>query len=74
MIGNRIATYIETEPLRQQALKAASALKFETLNSEIARLDGGESSGNVKRKLEDNTYVEESREIVTGVRDAVKEG
>lgn len=51
--------------------------KLEALNLEIARLGGGadgEGASGSKRRLDDSAFVEESREIVEGVRDAVKEG
>lgn len=68
---NRLAAYIQSAPDRATAAAQAAQAKLDALNLEIARLDGATSS---KRRLDDNEFVEESRELVEGVRDAVKEG
>lgn len=67
----RLAAYIKSEPDRKAAAATAAQERLDALNQEIARLDGQTGA---KRRLEDTEYIEESREIVEGVRDAVKEG
>lgn len=69
--STRLAAYIKSEPDRKAAAATAAQERLDALNQEIARLDGETGS---KRRLEDTEYIEESREIVEGVRDAVKEG
>lgn len=81
-----MAAYIESQPLRAAHLQQEAQAKLDALNLEIQRLSTGQSSleaasgsasgmgGNKRQILEDNEYVRESKEIVEGVRDAVKEG
>jgi tRNA C32,U32 (ribose-2'-O)-methylase TrmJ len=69
-----LAAYIESEPQRKAAAVAAQAEKVENLTNEINRLDHAVGGGTNKRRLEDTKYVEESREMIEGVKDAVKEG
>lgn len=71
----RLATYIQAAPLRESAARAVAQAKLEELNEEIRKLDANANGGGgVKRRLEDSKFVEESREMVEGVKDAVREG
>lgn len=69
--ARRLAAYIQSAPDRAAAQAQQAQTKLDALNAEIARLDGATSQ---KRRLDDHEFVEESKEIVEGVRDAVKEG
>lgn len=74
LIGlDRLAEFIENAPVREAAAIKKSQDRLNELNEEIKMLDGGGEAGN-KRRLEDNDFIEESRELVEGVRDAVKDG
>lgn len=64
-----MAAYISAEPDRKASAAQAAQAKLDALNIEIARLDNTS-----KRRLDDHEFVEESRDIVEGVKDAVKEG
>ncbi|KAK4051545.1 hypothetical protein OIV83_002685 [Microbotryomycetes sp. JL201] len=67
--AQKLAEYIQSAPVREQAQKAQAQAKLDALNAEIQRLSG---EGGQKRRLEDNEYIEQSKEIVEGVKDAVK--
>lgn len=86
--AERLAKYLEGETDRKAAKAKAAAEKLEKLKAEIKRLDenlAGESAASSggaggatgastsKRKLDDHEFVEQSREMVENVRDAVKE-
>ena len=71
--SRRLAAYLEAEPDRQAAASKATQAKLDELNAEIARLDAVSSGAGGKRRLDDNAYVEQSRALVEGVKDAVKE-
>lgn len=74
--SSRLASYLEAEPNRQAAAAQATQAKLDELNAEIARLDAaanGQGGGGGKRRLEDSAYVEQSRAMVEGVKDAVRE-
>ncbi|KAM0753800.1 hypothetical protein T439DRAFT_377941 [Meredithblackwellia eburnea MCA 4105] len=70
--AKKLAAYISSAPDRAAAQAQAAQEKLATLNAEIERLDAA-ASGSNKRRLDDHKYVEESKGIVEGVRDAVKE-
>lgn len=67
--AQKLAEYIQTAPQREAAQKAQAQAKLEALNLEIQKLSG---EGSQKRRLDDNEYIEQSKEIVEGVKDAVK--
>ncbi|KAK4056365.1 hypothetical protein OIO90_002508 [Microbotryomycetes sp. JL221] len=67
--AQKLAEYIQSAPQREQAQKAQAQAKLDALNEEIKKLSGESSQ---KRRLDDNDYIEQSREIVEGVKDAVK--
>lgn len=67
----RLAASIAAEPDRKAAAALATQAKLDALNLEIARLD---TASHGKRRLDDHEFVEASKDIVDGVRDAVKEG
>lgn len=72
-----MADYISATPDRLAASKKETQDKLDLLNLEISRLDNeanGTGNGGSKRRFEDSAFVEQSKEIVEGVRDAVKEG
>ncbi|KAL8293180.1 hypothetical protein RQP46_000874 [Phenoliferia psychrophenolica] len=66
--AQKLAAYISAEPDRKASAALAAQEKLNALNLEIARLDNTS-----KRRLDDHEFVEESRDIVEGVKDAVKE-
>ncbi|KAK4694574.1 replication stress response regulator SDE2, partial [Phenoliferia sp. Uapishka_3] len=66
--AQKLAAYISAEPDRKAAAAQQAQAKLDELNQEIARLDNTS-----KRRLDDHEFVEESRDIVEGVKDAVKE-
>ncbi|KAI5479508.1 hypothetical protein MNV49_003450 [Pseudohyphozyma bogoriensis] len=67
----RLAAYLSSATDREAAATKAAQEKLAALEAEIVKLGGGEDGGN-KRKLDDHKFVEESREMVEGVKDAVK--
>jgi len=76
--AKKLAAYIETEEDRKKALAEERKQKLEKLERSIqARtedVEGDGSSIGKKRRLEDTEYVEKSKEIVEGVRNAVTAG
>ncbi|KAI1797483.1 telomere stability and silencing-domain-containing protein [Ganoderma leucocontextum] len=72
--AKRLAEYIESEPLRKKAQQEAQRAKLETLERKLGISADGSSSDPVagkKHRLEDNEYIEQSREIVDNVKNAV---
>lgn len=72
----RLAEYIESEPLRKKAQQDAQKAKLEALEKKlgIERVGGADAShplAGKKHRLDDADYVEESREIVDNVKNAV---
>ncbi|KAM0789815.1 hypothetical protein ACM66B_006666 [Microbotryomycetes sp. NB124-2] len=67
--AQKLAEYIQSAPVREQAQKAQAQARLDALNAEIQKLSG---ESNQKRRLDDNEYIEQSKEIVEGVKDAVK--
>lgn len=73
----RLAEYIESEPLRKKAQQEAQRAKLEALERKLGISADGPSSDPVagkKHRLEDNEYIEQSREIVDNVKSAVSAG
>jgi len=73
----RLADYIESEADRKRAAADARKQKLEKLEKRIKASevdeDGVAYSGQ-KRRLEDTEYVEQSKELVEGVKNAVAAG
>jgi hypothetical protein len=72
-----LAEYLEQEPARKKATQEAQRAKLETLERKLGINQDGEESGQAagkKHRLEDTEYVEQSREIVDNVKNAVKAG
>jgi len=75
--AKRLADYIEGEDQRKKAVSEARKQKLEKLERRIqaAEVNEDEPSGSgQKRRLEDTEYVEQSKELVEGVRNAVAAG
>lgn len=70
-----MAEYIETEPLRKKAQQEAQKAKLEALEKKLGidRTGAGPSEplAGKKHRLDDTEYVEESKEIVDNVKNAV---
>jgi len=75
--AQKLAEYIENEDTRKKAAADARKEKLEKLERQIQAADvdeNGETSSGKKRRLEDTEYVEQSKELVEGVRSAVAAG
>ncbi|KAI0033105.1 telomere stability and silencing-domain-containing protein [Vararia minispora EC-137] len=75
--AKRLAEYIEQEPSRKQALKEAQRAKLEALEHKLGINkdgEGGDQTAGKRHRLEDTEYIEQSREIVDNVKNAVKAG
>lgn len=74
--ATKLAKYLEGAPEREKVEVRERKERKEALEKEVGRLEvsvtGGAEGG--KRKLEDSKFVEESRELVVGVKDAVRLG
>ena len=80
-VGRRLAEYIESEPLRKKAQQEAQRAKLEALEKKLGIVhsaDGSSSSAEPlagkKHRLDDTEYLEQSREIVDNVKNAVSVG
>ena len=78
---DRLAEYIESEPLRKKAQQEAQRAKLEALEKKLGIVhsaDGSSSSteplAGKKHRLDDTEYLEQSREIVDNVKNAVSVG
>ncbi|KAI0346183.1 hypothetical protein BDW22DRAFT_1352206 [Trametopsis cervina] len=77
--AKRLAEYIESEPLRKKAQQEAQKAKLEALEKKLG-IDGSNGAGpseplaGRKHKLDDSEYVEQSRELVDNVKNAVAAG
>ncbi|KAM5544593.1 hypothetical protein V8D89_001491 [Ganoderma adspersum] len=72
--AKKLAEYIESEPLRKKAQQEAQRAKLEALERKLGISADGPSSDPLagkKHRLEDNEYIEQSREIVDNVKSAV---
>ncbi|KAG6886250.1 hypothetical protein C0992_004533 [Termitomyces sp. T32_za158] len=85
--AKKLADYIETEPERKAAKAAAQKAKLEAIERKVRNnsISAGETSRNVgtdpqsvfagaKHRLDDTEYLEQSREITEGVKNAVTAG
>ena len=70
----RLADYIESEPARKKAEAESKKAKLEALERKLGISKDGESSQNKKRRLDDDEYIEQSKEIVENVKSAVSAG
>lgn len=83
---NRLAEYIESEPERKAAKAEAQKAKLEALERKLG-IDPKSGSGSntpgssdppvlagKKHRFEDNEYLEQSKELVEGVKSAVSAG
>ena len=70
----RLAEYIESEPVRKKAEAEAKKAKLEALEKKLGISKDGESSQDKKRRLDDDEYIEQSKEIVENVKNAVSLG
>jgi len=69
--AKKLADYIESEPVRKKAEAEAKKAKLEALERKLGISKDGESSQNKKRRLDDDEYIEQSKEIVENVKSAV---
>jgi len=69
--AKKLAEYIESEPTRKKAEAEAKKAKLEALEKKLGITKDGESSQNKKRRLDDDEYIEQSKEIVENVKSAV---
>lgn len=82
-VSHRLAEYIQSEPERKRVEAEAKKAKLEALERKLG-IDPGEPSGsgtstppvlpNNKRRFDDTQYLEQSRDIVDGVKSAVAAG
>lgn len=70
----RLAEYIESEPARKKAETDAKKAKLEALEKKLGISKDDESGQNKKRRLDDDEYIEQSKEIVDNVKSAVSAG
>lgn len=68
---SRLAEYLEAEPDRHAAKAEAQKNKLEALEKKLAASD---PSTGLKRRFNDTEYIEQSRELVDGVKSAVSVG
>lgn len=78
LICSRLADYMASEPERKKAVAEARKAKLEALEKKLG-IDpsGGASTSKPeppKRRFDDTAFLEETREIVDGVKDAVAAG
>jgi hypothetical protein len=75
---SRLAHYIDGEEERKRRAVEERKEKLEKLERQIAAIDGNnfddEGGAGKKRRLEDTEYVEQSKELVEGVKSAVTAG
>ena len=80
---NRLATYLESEPERKKAQQEAQRAKLERLEKRLgingkgkdkASAEGDDIPVGAKRRFDDTEYLEQSRDIVDNVKNAVAAG
>lgn len=77
-----MAEYLEAEPLRKKAAAEAQKAKLEALERQLgidpatpaAKIDDPPLLAGKKRRFDDTQYLEQSKEIVDGVKSAVVAG
>ncbi|KAF8656883.1 hypothetical protein AX16_002428 [Volvariella volvacea WC 439] len=76
--AKKLAEYLESEPQRLAAKEEAQKAKLEALERKLgidpANAGEGESLVGKKHRLDDNEYVEQTRELVDNVKSAVSAG
>ena len=80
--SHRLAEYLEQEPARKKAASEAQRAKLEALERKLGLDKNGGPSGSgepetlagKKHRLDDTEYLEQSREIVDNVKNAVAAG
>jgi len=80
--AKKMAEYLEAEPLRKKAVAEAQKAKLETLERQLgltgktsgAKLDDTSVVAGKKHRFDDTEYLEQSKEIVDGVKSAVAAG
>jgi len=80
--AKKLQEYIESEPERKKAAAAAQKEKLEKLERELGVGPSGSGSSSVdtvklagqKHRFDDTEYLEQSRDIVDGVKSAVAAG
>ena len=72
----RLAEYIESEPLRKKAQQEAQRAKLEALEKKLGIAPGRSSEpvAGKKHRLEDTEYLEQSKDLVDNVKNAVTVG
>ena len=78
----RLAAYLENEPERRKAASEARKAKIETLerqlgidtSSDLSKATEVDKIAGTKRRFDDTEYIEQSRNIVDGVKNAVAAG
>jgi hypothetical protein len=79
LIASRLAEYLETEPERKKAQQEAQKAKLEALERKLGISPGDKGkevdvTAGVKRRFDDTEYLEQSRDIVDNVKNAVSAG
>jgi len=69
--AKKLAEYIESEPARKKAEAEAKKAKLEALEKKLGISKDEEPGQNKKRRLDDDEYIEQSKEIVENVKSAV---
>ncbi|KAI0315564.1 telomere stability and silencing-domain-containing protein [Amylostereum chailletii] len=78
--AKRLEDYLKEEPERKRAAAEAQRAKLEALERKLGIGKNGETSGSgepstgAKRRFDDTEYLEQSRDIVDSVKNAVKAG
>jgi len=69
--AKKLAEYIESEPARKKAEAEVKKAKLEALERKLGISKDGESGQSKKRRLDDDEFIEQSKEIVENVKSAV---
>jgi len=81
--AKKMAEYLESEPLRKKAAADAQKAKLEALERQLGIVPGRPTGPDIqdsslvagrKRRFDDTEYLEQSKEIVDGVKSAVAAG
>ena len=70
----RLAEYLEKEPERKKEAAEAQRAKLEALEKKLGIANEGQPPTGAKRRFDDTEYLEQSRDIVDSVKNAVKAG
>ncbi|KAJ7583637.1 telomere stability and silencing-domain-containing protein [Mycena floridula] len=70
--AKKLAEYLEAEPQRQAAKAEASKAKLEALEKKLGMNGSGDAAAAAKKyRFEDTSYLEQSKDLVDGVKSAV---